>query len=202
MKKSIFTTTFFTLFCLLLSGCSQLPSTSSNSQSEQTTATNRQNTFSSSASSEAIFLRKNITGISGSVYQLTFPSDWIEEVDPLSQNKDLEFMIYDKQEREFVACISENKEDFTTLDAYAELVSQRLTRTNNMQIQFNDELMNGEKIKVCEFVSDVQGLKLSYIYQIIETKNHYVQLYGWTFTRLFETSRDWLRNIMSSFDEM
>lgn len=122
-------------------------------------------------------------------------------MNPTKQNNDLEFMVYDKKEQEFVACIIENKEDFTNLTVYTGLVSERLNQLNSFPIQFQDVNVEGIPSKIAEFATEVEGVKLSYIYHVTETKSSYVQLYGWTFTRLFESSQDRLQTILNSFKE-
>jgi len=182
---------------MIVSGCSENGTEQSSSENYSTSESS--NIF-KPVNSDTIFLKRNVSGLSGETYSLSMPSDWIEETDLLSYNEDLEFMVGNKEETEFVACIVENKQDFTSIDAYTQLVAENLSDLNEKEIMFDDQQINGVSGKVCQFSSEASGVKLTYIYYITETDTHYVQLFGWTFTRLFETSHDQLEAIMNSFN--
>lgn len=197
MKKTKMIILPVVLMGMIVSGCSENGTEQSSSENYSTSESS--STF-EPIDSDTIFLKRNVSGLSGETYSLTMPSDWIEETDPLSYNEDLEFMVGNKEETEFVACIVENKQDFASFDAYTQLAAETLSDLNETEIMFDDRQINGVSGKVCQFSSESSGLRLSYVYYITETDTHYVQLYGWTFTRLFETSHDQLEMIMNSFD--
>lgn len=184
----------------LLVGCGQEPTATERSSTQSSTSESR--AIPTSSSDRSIpFLTKNITGLNGVVYQLSLPSNWIEEVDPASRNKDFQFMVSDEKQEEFIGCITENKEDFADIEAYTKLATKGLEENTGTKIGFLNERINGKQIQVAEFSAVVDGVKVSYIYHIIETKTAYVQLYGWTYTRLFEESQDRLKTILNSFEE-
>lgn len=189
------------MLLIFFAGCAQETTSSSEYQTTQTSNEESQAISMDSGAMTIPFLTKNITGLSGTVYQLSMPSNWIEEVNPQSYNENFEFLISDQKKQEFVGSIIENKKDFADIDAYTQLVSKMLEDTTGGELKFKNEWVSGKKIKVAEFPAIVEGTKISYRYHIVETKNSYVQIYGWTFTRMFESSRERLKTILNSFEE-
>lgn len=205
--KPIISKFFRGILCLsmffILSGCDSEENVQSSTDSESVTVESNSEidiTIHSDSAKE-IFLTKNITGLSGKIYQLSIPSNWIEETNPKIHNEDFEFMISDKGEDQFVGCITENKDDFVDLDAYTKLAKKNLDKTTSETVTFTKKTVSGKQINIAEIHAVIDGMKISYIYHIVETKTSYVQLYGWTLTRLFESSHERLDTILNSFVE-
>lgn len=210
MIKKAITISFLGIFILMFSGCANgsellLDSSDQKNSSKQSESTDSFSkaplVFSTETSLEIPLLTKNFSGINGIIYQLKVPVNWIEETDPQSQNDDFEFMISDLKESEFVGCIAENKEDFVDIEAYTDLATEHIEGFTGKTVRFENKNVNGKQINAAELDAVIEGMKISYIYHIVETKTSYVQLYAWTVTRLFDGSHDRLETILNSFEE-
>ncbi|MFP8915846.1 hypothetical protein ACLI5Y_03355 [Enterococcus innesii] len=206
MKKSVVLSLLG--FTLLFAGCTQKKENSAgeSSQSASTssitmTSSTEMNQESKASSSESALpsSEQTITGVSGTNYKIALPSNWQEVPDFTSLNPDNDFMLSDALETKYLAAVVESKQDFADLETYLGLVQENLATSFDTTATFLP--IPDTKAYFVDFPATVEGLNIHYIYYVLETKNNYVQLYGWTLESLYDSSKEELTAIMNSFKE-
>ncbi len=139
--------------------------------------------------------------------QITIPENW-KQLDELKQiNDKVSVAVGNKPNEEYATVISESKENFSkdmSLNQYYDIISKQLKKqiTNAEISDVKDSEINGCKAKTFKIKGEVQNIKVSYIYGIIESPNSYNQVVTWTLTTKFDKNKDQLTKVIESFKEL
>lgn len=143
---------------------------------------------------------QTITGVSGTKFQLDLPSGWEELPDIRALNPDNDFILTDSLETKFLAAVVESKQDFVDIETYLDLLKESLEDSFEIEVVFHP--ITEKSGYFMDFPAAVDGLNVHYLYYVLATEEHYVQLYGWTIESLYDSSKDDLTEIMDSFEEL
>lgn len=139
--------------------------------------------------------------------QLTVPEDW-NQLDELKQiNSAICLPVGNKLSEKYAAVISTSKENFSkemTLNQFSDLVlkNSKSTITNAEISEVKDAEINGRKAKTFIVKGEVNNVKISYVYAIVDSPNAFNTVFSWTFTTKFNENKDELTKVINSFKEL
>lgn len=136
-------------------------------------------------------------------YKIMLPDGWREN---RNLNSDASLQLSDEQHKNYIVVIAESKQDIIkklNLNQYTSAVQFNMYRNID-----NVKIINSNNIKIndcngIEFqaTGEINKVKIRYIYMIIETKDNFQQIIGWTLDSDYINNRGKLLNIMRSFKE-
>jgi hypothetical protein len=135
--------------------------------------------------------------------QITAPGGWQKQT---SLNDDASLQAANLRGELYVIVIPESKEgmdESVNLDLVTDAVKENLTKTVGGAI-FSEPVstvVNGLPAKQFEVSGEVEKLKVTYLYSIVDAPQSYYQVITWTLTPRFESSKGKLLEIINSFKE-
>ena len=139
--------------------------------------------------------------------QISAPKSWKSLAELKKVNPRLSVGIGDKAKETYTSVISESKENVTkdfTLDKYYSLVTEQLkTQIKNGEItDTKDVTVNGCKGKTFILKGEVNNIKITYLYALIDSPNYYSQVLTWSLSSSFEKNKTTLSDIINTFKEV
>ncbi len=155
--------------------------------------------FSEIDKSESLILRS-----SDGVVSVDLPSGW-RAAPTGSLNEKAELEAQNLSDGLYLICLDENKADFTdmsfdkfsqvSLDSFLKTVSDASLSEGGTR----DLFINGIPAKQTLVFGTVKGLKVGYVYTVLETSGYYHQLLGWALRSSFDKKKEGLFKVVNSF---
>lgn len=139
--------------------------------------------------------------------QITIPDNWTQ-LDELKQiNPKVSIPVGNKAAEKYAVVVSTSKENFSekiTLDQCYETVAKYLKQTiTNAEIsEVKDAEINGRKAKTFVIKGEINNIKVSYVYAIVDSPKAFHEVSTWTLTTKFDESKDELTKVVTSFKEL
>ncbi|EOH99339.1 hypothetical protein UAW_00489 [Enterococcus haemoperoxidus ATCC BAA-382] len=121
------------------------------------------------------------------------------EAKELSDNADVS--LKNAANEEYYMVLSEAKKDFDSFDAFKSSVDLsdlgEITDEKKETIKYNE--LKGERRS---FIASKDGVEVYYIYDLVESKDHYLQCISWTLAEKKESNKADLIKVMNSLAEL
>ncbi|HEX9961360.1 MAG TPA: hypothetical protein VGB00_10530 [Pyrinomonadaceae bacterium] len=136
-------------------------------------------------------------------YQITAPGGWQKQT---SLNDEATLQAANLRGELYVIVISESKEDIdasVNLDLVTDAVKENLTKTVT-GATFSEPVsttVNGLPAKQFEVSGEVEKIKVTYLYSLVDAPQNYYQVITWTLTPRFESGKGKLQEVINSFKE-
>jgi hypothetical protein len=144
---------------------------------------------------------KRVTTTDGKL-RIDIPKDWKESSN--KSNKDADLSVSSSNGGLYFIVIKEDKPKDAKnpkLENYYQLVGNKMVNSspNSKIINPVGKTINQHDTINFQFVSVVNKVQVSYLVTLIDTKNSYYQLIGWTLDTRFEAARPQFEKIVNSF---
>ena len=132
---------------------------------------------------------------------LSIPSNWSDE-DIL--NKEAKLQVFSRAEEKYVIVINDTKDKFDsdmTLNDYFNLIVKNMKSIiENCKIsKVSSKKINGRKCKYISLKGSVSKMKIIYWLNVIETKNSFAQIVGWTSQKQEKMNKGDILKVINSF---
>lgn len=161
------------------------------------------NTIKNRISSSSETKEKVLTSSNG-LTQITLPAGWSKATD-LNDEADLQASRASKEM--YFIVLSEDKQAFaddTSLEDYYNIVSNSMTESiKNPRVEGKTQTtVNGYSAIQCDIHGEVDRIKASYLFAVVETENNFHQLIGWSLQYLYDKNKDEIKKVRDSFKEI
>ena len=138
--------------------------------------------------------------------QISAPNSWKSLAELKNVNSRISIGIGDKSKESYTSVISESKENVTkefTLDKYYSMVTEQLkTQVAKSEItDVKDITVNGNKGKSFQLKGEVNNIKVTYLYGLIDSPNYYSHVLTWSLSSSFDKNKATFADIINSFKE-
>jgi hypothetical protein len=134
--------------------------------------------------------------------QITVPDDW-RQINTL--NDKAEIQAGNNSKNVYIIVLTENKEDFTGFQKYSELAlsSNFITGLESPDVKGPTNVtINGKSALQYEILAVVDGLKVAYLYTLVEGEKNYHQIIVWTVQSKFDANESLFQRVTQSFQEL
>jgi hypothetical protein len=133
--------------------------------------------------------------------QITVPDDWQAMTD---LNDKAETQAGNRSKNVYVIIIADNKEDFTSFSKYSELaISKFMATLEAPEVKGPANVtINGNSALQYKIMGAVNGLKVTYLYTLVEGDSDYYQILAWTTQSKFDENEPIFQRVAQSFQEL
>lgn len=135
--------------------------------------------------------------------QLSIPGGWVEDK---ALNDEAVIQTSHRFDELYVVVMSNNKADFTTdvtLDSLTQILRKNMSESVQQAESSNptSTYISGNPARQFEMSGAVDGIKIKYIYTVVEAPKYYYQIISWTLASRFDGNKSKLLEVVDSFKE-
>lgn len=190
----------------LLAGCGSKEAPKESTESSTTNSTTVETSSSSSVTEESTNTSVSTSGEDGEFsvgnasYSVEIPARWANYEDVAGLNPDASYALEKDDLSAYYMVIAENKVDFSDFNTYVDLVTGSLEEEAT-DVKEEDVTVNGMKGVRKTFDLNVQGVNLSYIFDVVESETQFVQSVGWSLKSEAEVAKPEIESVLNSLQQ-